>query len=202
MLWSDLPGVGQNLQDHLDACLHFETKEGVDTLDSQKGLRMLMTGVNYTFFKKGLGRGNGLESGAFLKTRPELEMPDIQLHFVGAIMLDHARERHDKPGMTVHVCQLRPESKGYIALRSLDPTDHPLIQPNYFESDVDKQVMIDGVRMGRKIMEQPSIAPLIDRELNPGTDKQTDDEIISFLRAKAETIYHPVGTAKMGRADR
>ncbi len=198
---ADLPGVGQNLQDHLDACLHFETKEGVETLDSQKGLRMLMTGVNYTFFKKGLGRGNGLESGAFLKTRPDLEMPDIQLHFVGAIMLDHAREKHDKPGMTVHVCQLRPESKGYIALRSLDPADHPLIQPNYFESDTDKKVMIEGVKIARKIMAQPSIAPLIDREFNPGEENQTDEEIEAFLRAKAETIYHPIGTAKMGRPD-
>ncbi|MGB1088938.1 MAG: GMC oxidoreductase, partial [Alphaproteobacteria bacterium] len=198
---ADLPGVGQNLQDHLDACLHYETKPTTETLDNQKGLTMLTTGINYQLFKKGLGRGNGLESGAFLKTRPELEMPDIQLHFVGAIMLDHARERHDKPGMTVHVCQLRPESKGFVALKSLDPKDHPLIQPNYFESDVDKRVMIDGVKMARKIMEQPSIAPLIENELNPGTDKQTDDEIEAFLREKAETIYHPIGTAKMGRAD-
>src|SRR5690606_1907755 len=95
-----------------------------------------------------------LESGAFLKTRPELEVPDIQLHFVAAMMRDHARMKSDRHGFTVHVCQLRPESRGYIGLKSTNPADHALIQPNYLEAEYDRKVMRDGVRIVREIISQ------------------------------------------------
>ena len=197
---ADLKGVGQNLQDHLDACVQFEATQPI-TLYGQKGINQLITGAQYLFLKKGLGRGQGLEAGAFLKTRPELDIPDIQLHFVNAVMLNHGFERHEGHGFTVHICQLRPESRGFVALKSKDANDHALIQPNYLEAEKDRIVMRDGVRVCRDIMAQDAMKPYVGPEINPGEHLQTDDEIDGFIREKAETIYHPIGTCKMGHDD-
>ncbi|MBX3447629.1 MAG: choline dehydrogenase [Parvibaculaceae bacterium] len=196
---ADLPGVGQNLQDHLDCVVINECTQPI-TLHStvSNPLKQIMTGMQYTFFKTGLATSNGLESGAFLKTRPELEIPDIQLHFVAAMMRDHARIKSDRHGFTVHICQLRPESRGYIALKSTNPADHALIQPNYLESEYDRKVMRDGVRMVRNIISQRAMDPYRGPEFWPGAGKQSDAEIDAWIRETAETIYHPVGTAKMG----
>ncbi len=175
---ADLPGVGQNLQ--------------------MNKFRMLMTGMQYAFFKTGLATTQGLESGGFLKSRPELEIPDLQLHFVAAMMRDHARIKSDRHGFTVHVCQLRPESKGFVSLKSLDPADHALIQPNYLATENDRRTMRDGVRIVRNIIGQRAMDEFRGPEFAPGADKQTDAEIDAWIRDAAETIYHPVGTAKMG----
>lgn len=200
---ANLPGVGQNLQDHLDACVQYETSQPI-TLYSQQAnpLRALLTGMQYTFFKSGLGTSNGLEAGGFLKTRPELEIPDVQIHFIAALMLDHARQKADRHGYTAHVCQLRPESRGFIGLKSTDAFEHALIQPNYLEAETDRRVMRDGVRMVRNILAQDAMKPYNGPEYAPGVDVQSDDEIDAWLREKAETIYHPVGTAKMGTDDK
>lgn len=195
---ADLPGVGQNLQDHLDATVIYECKLPVTLHSQTKLLRQLMTGMQYAFFKTGLAASQGLESGAFLKTRPELEIPDIQLHFVAAMMRDHARTKSDRHGFTVHVCQLRPESRGYVALKSTNPADHALIQPNYLSSENDRRTMRDGVRIVRNIIAQKAMDPYRGPEFWPGADKQSDAEIDAWIRDSAETIYHPVGSAKMG----
>ncbi|MBI1262706.1 MAG: choline dehydrogenase [Rhizobiales bacterium] len=195
---ADLPGVGQNLQDHLDATVLYECKLPVSLHSQTNPLRALMTGMQYTFFKTGLGTSNGLEAGAFLKTRPELEVPDIQLHFVAAMMRDHARAKSDRHGFTVHVCQLRPESRGYIGLKSTNPSEHALIQPNYLAAETDRVVMREGVRIVRNIVSQRAMDPYRGPEFWPGADKQSDADIDAWIREAAETIYHPVGTAKMG----
>ncbi|MBN4051652.1 choline dehydrogenase [Parvibaculum lavamentivorans] len=198
---ADLPGVGQNLQDHLDATVLQECSQPI-TLHSQTNpLRMLMTGMQYTFFKTGAGATQGLESGGFLKTRPELAMPDVQIHFVAAMMQDHARVKSDRHGYTVHVCQLRPESRGFVALKSTDPTEHALIQPNYLAEESDRTVMRDGVKMVRNILAQDALAPYRGPEFSPGEAVQSDADIDGWIRETAETIYHPVGTAKMGKDD-
>lgn len=198
---ANLPGVGKNLQDHLDATILQECLQPI-TLHSQTNpLRMLMTGMQYLMFKTGAGATQGLESGGFLKTRPELEMPDIQLHFVAAMMMDHARVKSDRHGYTVHVCQLRPESRGFVALKSTDPSEHALIQPNYLEAEYDRVVMREGVKIVRNILAQDAMAPYRGPEFSPGPDVQSDDEIDAWVRETAETIYHPVGTAKMGTDD-
>jgi len=198
---ADLPGVGQNMQDHLDATVIEECLQPI-TLHSQTNLaRMLMTGMQYTFFKSGLGTSNGLEAGGFLKTRPELEMPDIQLHFVAAVMQDHGRADPHGHGYTTHVCQLRPESRGFIGLKSTDPEAPALIQPNYLSALNDRVVMRDGVKLVRNILRQPAMAPYRGAEIMPGAHVQSDDEIDAWIREKAETIYHPIGTAKMGNDD-
>jgi choline dehydrogenase len=114
------------------------------------------------------------------------------------MMRDHARTKSDRHGFTVHVCQLRPESRGYVALKSLDPSDHALIQPNYLATDTDRKTMRDGVRMVREIVAQRAMDAYRGPEFWPGADKQSDAEIDAWIRESAETIYHPVGTAKMG----
>jgi choline dehydrogenase len=198
---ANLPGVGQNMQDHLDATVIEECLQPI-TLHSQLNpARMLMTGMQYTFFKSGLGTSNGLEAGGFLKTRPELEMPDVQLHFVAAVMRDHGRGEPYGHGYTAHVCQLRPESRGFIGLKSTDPEAPALIQPNYLSAPNDRVVLRDGVKMVRNILKQPAMAPYRGPEIMPGEHVQSDDEIDAWIREKAETIYHPIGTAKMGHDD-
>tara|TARA_R110000824_G_scaffold390760_24_gene588136 strand:+ start:13780 stop:15429 length:1650 start_codon:yes stop_codon:yes gene_type:complete len=198
---SDLPGVGQNLQDHLDATVINECKLPITLHSQMNPFRQLLTGMQYTFFKTGAAASQGLESGAFLKSRPELEVPDLQLHFVAAMMRDHARIKSDRHGFTVHVCQLRPESRGFVALKSLNPADHALIQPNYLATENDRRTMRDGVRLVRDIIAQRAMDPYRGPEFMPGADKQSDAEIDAWIRENAETIYHPVGTAKMGTAN-
>ena len=123
--------MGANLQDHLDVILSWETP-GVKTAYSyNKGLNRLATGLNYMLFGQGPGRQNFLEAGAFLKSRPDLDRPDLQLHCVLAIMKDHGKQGAEKDGFSVHVCQLRPESRGSVGLRSADPMDDPAIFANY-----------------------------------------------------------------------
>ncbi|MGK2739369.1 choline dehydrogenase [Tepidicaulis sp. LMO-SS28] len=197
---ADLPGVGQNLQDHLDCTVIQECLQPI-TLHSQVAnpLNQLLTGMQYVFFKSGVGTSNGLESGAFLKTRKELEVPDVQIHFVAAFMRDHARIKSDRHAFTVHVCQLRPESRGFIGLKSTNPSDPALIQPNYLQAEADRIVMREGVRMVREILKQPAMDAYRGPEYWPGEKAQSDEQIDAWIRETAETIYHPVGTAKMGK---
>ncbi len=200
-LVAHIPGVGQNLQDHLDCIVQTKCTQPITLASQANPLRALLTGMQYVFFKSGPGTTQGLESGAFLKTKADLDSPDIQLHFITAIMKDHAREQVKEHGYTVHVCQLRPESRGYIGLKSADPFDHALIQPNYLTSAKDLEVLRDGVKLTRNILAQNAMAPYRGEELAPGSSVQSDEDIDAWIRASAETIYHPVGTAKMGTDD-
>jgi choline dehydrogenase len=165
-----------------------------------KGLKTLTTGLNYLLFKQGNGRQQMLESGAFLRSRPDLDRPDLQFHTVLAIMQDHGKRPIGKDGFTFHVCQLRPESRGKVGLRSADPTDDPTIFANYLSAEEDRRAMREGVRIGRDVAAQSALDPYRASEYSPGKDVQTDAQIDAWLRANAETIYHPVGTCRMGVA--
>jgi choline dehydrogenase len=196
-----LRGVGANLQDHLDVCMAWECPEPITAYSLRKGLiKTLGIGLAYMLFGKGLGRQNMLESGAFLRSRPDLDRPDLQVHTVLAIMQDHGKVQVEKDGFTFHVCQLRPESRGRVGLRSADPLDDPAIFANYLSAEEDRRALREGVRMMRKVAEQPALAPYICGEFAPGKDVQTDAEIDAWIRRTAETIYHPVGTCRMGAA--
>jgi len=198
---ADLKGVGQNLQDHLDASVQFECTQPISLYAHSQGLKKLTTGLNYLLFGQGAGRQQGLESGAFLKTRAELEVPDVQVHFIAALMMDHARKPADRHGFMAHVCQLRPESRGFIALKSTNPTDAPLIQPNYLATENDRRTMREGVKLLREVFLQKAMDPYRGPELWPGAGVRSDEEIDAWIRRTAETIYHPVGTCKMGNDD-
>ena len=122
---ADLKGVGRNLQDHLDCSIQYECSQPITLYSQANPLRAMRTGLEYMLLGSGLATGQGLESGAFLKSRPDLETPDLQFHFIAALMYDHTRKKADRHGFMAHVCQLRPESRGYISLRSADPLDQP-----------------------------------------------------------------------------
>ena len=196
-----LKGVGANLQDHLDVTMSWECPQPITAFSLRKGLvKTLMIGMNYAFFGKGLGRQQFLESGAFLKSRPDLDRPDLQIHTVLAIMQDHGKVAVPKDGFTLHVCQLRPESRGRVGLRSANPTDDPAIFANYLATEEDRRALREGVRMMRKVAEQSALDAYRTEELFPGKDVESDEQIDAWIRKHAETIYHPVGTCKMGQA--
>ncbi len=195
---ADLKGVGQNLQDHLDVMVQYEITQPLSAYSLARQPMATLVFAQYLLTGKGHGTMQALEAGGFLKTRPELEMPDVQLHFIRGLMIDHARGKADRHGVSCHVCQLRPESRGYVALKSADPLAHPLIQPNYLASEADRRVMRDGFRLGREIFQQAAFDPYRGREFAPGDAVQSDAEIDAYIRRAGETIYHPVGTAKMG----
>lgn len=196
-----LKGVGANLQDHLDVTMSWECPQPITAHSLRKGaLKTLAIGMNYVFFGKGLGRQQFLESGAFLKSRPDLDRPDLQIHTVLAIMQDHGKVSVAKDGFTFHVCQLRPESRGRVGLASADPLADPAIFANYLATEEDRRALREGVKMMRQVAAQPALDPYRTEELFPGKDVQSDEEIDAWIRQHAETIYHPVGTCKMGAA--
>jgi choline dehydrogenase len=190
----DLPGVGGNLQDHLDAAiLQFcKTRDTYDTANK------LMSLYKYWKDKKGPGTSPIAESGGFVSTKPGLSAPDVQFHFLPVLVVDHGRTKMKQNGYSLHVCTLRPESKGTIRLASKDPLAHPLIDANYLAERKDLDTLIDGVKMGREIFAQSGLDPYRAAEFQPGAAVKTDAELEQWIRAKCETIYHPVGTCKMG----
>ncbi|HEX5378538.1 MAG TPA: choline dehydrogenase [Phenylobacterium sp.] len=193
-----LKGVGANLQDHLDVTLSWECPQPITIYSQRKGIKTLFVGINYLLFKKGLGRRQFLESGAFLKSRPDLDRPDLQIHCVLAVMQNHGKTVVEKDGFTFHVCQLRPESRGRVGLKSADPFDDPAIFANYLATDEDRRALREGVKMMRQVAQQEALDPYRSVELFPGAAIQTDEQIDAWIKEVAETIYHPVGTCRMG----
>jgi choline dehydrogenase len=196
-----LKGVGANLQDHLDVCMNWECPQPITLYSQRRGLlKTLGIGLNYMLFRKGVGRTQGLEAGAFLRSRPDLDRPDLQVHTVLAIMQDHGKVSVEKDGFTFHVCQLRPESRGRVGLKSADPLDDPAIFANYLSTEEDRRAIREGVKMMRKVAAQAALKPYVSAEYAPGAAVQTDAEIDAWVKQTAETIYHPVGTCRMGAA--
>jgi choline dehydrogenase len=195
---ADSPDVGRNLQDHFDLGLVWDCPLPVTVYSQTKGLKQLLVGIRYLINRSGPARSNHIEAGAFLKTRKELDVPDIQLHFFDANFYDHARAQPDKDGFAVHVCQLRPESKGEVRLSSSDPFADPVIDPNYLATDSDKRTMRDAVKIVRGIVNQAPLDAFRGAEHRPGESVVTDAEIDAWVRATGETIYHPAGTCRMG----
>ena len=140
---------------------------------------------------------NFAECGGFLKTRPDLDVPDIQLHFGMAMADDHGRKRHRGTGFSMHVCQLRPKSRGSVALGSADPFAPPLIDPNFLGEAEDLETMVAGFKVTRRLLETPALRALQQKDMFT-EDIETDDQIRELLRQRVDTVYHPVGTARMG----
>lgn len=193
-----LPGVGQNLQDHLDVTLSWTCPQPITLYSMTKGLKRLFIGLNYMLRGTGPGTMNGLESGAFVKSRPDLDRPDLQIHCVLAIMKDHGKQPTAADGFTLHVCQLRPESRGRVGLASADPMADPAIYAGYLATEEDRRALREGVKIARKVAAQPALTPYVEAEHEPGASVATDAEIDAWIAATGETIYHPVGTCKMG----
>ena len=196
-----LPGVGANMQDHLDVTLSWETPNVRTAWSYSRGLNRITTGLSYLLFNQGFGRQNFLEAGAFLKSRPDLDRPDLQLHCVMAIMKDHGKQSVPKDGFSIHVCQLRPESRGRVGLRSTDPFDDPAIFANYLSTEEDRRALREGVAITRDVAGQKSLRAIRAGEVEPGEAVQSEADVDAWIRRSAETIYHPVGTCRMGAAD-
>ena len=194
-------GVGQNLQDHLDVTVIHEMTQPISAYSMQKGIKKLGVGLRYLYNQTGPGADNFLQAGAFLKSRPGLEMPDLQLHLVNAIMMDHGKHDPQKDGYTVHACQLRPESRGTVCLASDDPFANPAIDPNHLATEEDRRAMREAVKMVREVCQQDALKPFTGSEIMPGPGATSDEDIDSFIRRTGETIYHPVGTVAMGVSD-
>ncbi|MEI6439596.1 MAG: choline dehydrogenase [Alphaproteobacteria bacterium] len=194
-----LKGVGANLQDHLDVTLSWECPKPITIYSQRKGLlKTALVGLNWLLFRKGVGATQALESGAFLKSRPDLDRPDLQVHCVLAVMQNHGKTQVEKDGFTFHVCQLRPESRGRVGLKSADPFDDPAIFANYLSAEEDRRALREGAKMMRQVASQAALDEFRSEELFPGTSVQTDEELDAWIRANSETIYHPVGTCRMG----
>ncbi|WP_170443755.1 GMC family oxidoreductase [Ruegeria arenilitoris] len=197
-----LPGVGKNLQDHLDFILAYKTKDtdnfgigAAGTVGLVKHLlRWRKTGVS-------MAATPFAEGAAFLKTSPDLDRPDIQLHFTIALVDDHARKLHLGYGFSCHICKLRPESRGTVSLHGADPFAAPAIDPAFLSDPRDLDTMIKGARMTREILEAPALAQYRHKEMFGTDTAQTDADWERHIRARADTIYHPVGTCKMGVDD-
>lgn len=196
-----LPGVGKNLQDHPDFIFGYSTKS-LDTLglSIRGGIRLLREIFRYRKNRRGALTSNFAEGGAFLKTKPELKDPDVQLHFVVAMVDDHARKMHMGHGFSCHVCLLRPHSRGSLTLQGNSMDTPPLIDIGFLKDPRDLDALVDGFKLTRKIMHAPAMAKWILKDkFTEGV--QTDAEIREVLRNRVDTVYHPTGTCKMGTDD-
>jgi choline dehydrogenase len=196
----DLPGVGENLQDHLDVCtIHRCTKP--ITYDFGL-LREAWVGLQFLLTRSGPGTTNAAEAGGFVRSRLAADSrPDIQFHFVPAQLDDHGRNRLPGHGYTLHACNLRPKSRGRIRLGSADAAEPPRIFANYLSHPDDLPVMVECVRISRELFAASAFDPYRGDEVFPGAQIKSVAGLEAFVRQKAETIYHPVGTCKMGIDD-
>lgn len=194
----DLPGVGENLQDHLEFYFQFRCRRNI-TLNGKLGLwSKFLIGARWYLFKSGLGVTNHFESCAFIRSRAGLKSPDIQYHFLPAAMRYDGRAAFDGHGFQVHVGHNQTESRGRIRVKSADPLDKPSILFNYLQSEVDREGFRQCVRLTREIMAQPAMDEYRGSEIQPGEDVRTDDEIDAWVRQGVESAYHPSCTCKMG----
>lgn len=197
----DLPGVGENLQDHLEMYLQYECKKPVSLYPALKWYNQPAIGAEWLFLGTGIGASNQFEAGGFIRTRPEFEWPNIQYHFLPVAINYNGSNAVEEHGFQAHVGSMRSPSRGRIRLKSLNPHDHPSILFNYMSHEQDWQEFRDGIRITREIMHQPALDDYRGREISPSRQAQTDAELDEFVRNHAETAYHPSCSCKMGMDD-
>ena len=197
----DLPGVGENLQDHLQIRLVYKTNcrtlnDEVNTL-----LGQAQVGLQYALFRTGPLTLAASQVFIFTRSDPAVERPDIQFHMQPLSADKPGEGAHKFSAFTASVCQLRPESRGSIKLKSPDPLQHPAIHPNYLSTDLDQRVAVNSIKVARRIAAASAIASQITGEFVPGEQYQSDEELLRAAREYSQTIYHPTSTCKMGSDD-
>ncbi|MDP2295907.1 MAG: choline dehydrogenase [Pseudolabrys sp.] len=196
---ADRPGVGSDLQDHFQVRMQFRCTEPITMNDVVNSWhRRIGAGLRYGLSRKGILTIGAGYAGAFLRTRPELETPDVQLHFIIFSAGSLGGSLHPFPGFTVSVCQLRPESRGFVRIKSNDPAEAPAIQPRYLSRPFDVGTILDGIKLQRKIMSQPAMQHYIAEERTPGADCTSDADLLAYARETGTTIFHPTSTCRMG----
>lgn len=199
-LTHDLPGVGENLHDHLQIRCQYRCTEPI-TMNDLLGstVKQWKAGVQWVLTRKGpltLAAGH---AGVFYRTDPALEAPDAQIHLIAFSTDKIGTRMHPFPGFTASACQLRPESRGHCHIGSADPRAAPKIFMNYLAAETDRRVMLNALKIMRRIMAEPAMRRWIVEPIDPADSVQSDEELMAFIRDKATTIYHPVGTCRMGQ---
>ncbi|MGH6944438.1 MAG: GMC oxidoreductase, partial [Geminicoccaceae bacterium] len=195
---ADLPGVGKNLQDHLEIYVQHACLQPISLHSALKPWNQALIGIEWLLLKRGLGASSQFEAGGFIRSGPGVAHPDLQYHFLPIAMNYDGSNPAKTHGFQAHVGPMRPTSAGRVALRSVDPREPPTILFNYMATEGDRQEMRAAVRLTREIFSQEAFDPYRGAELAPGPDIQSDAEIDAFVRAKAESAYHPSCSCKMG----
>ena len=198
---ADRPGVGQNLQDHMELYIQQESLQPITLYSKMNLFSKALIGAEWLFFKTGIGASNHFEAAAFVRSRPGIDYPDIQYHFIPVAIRYDGKAAAKAHGFQAHVGPMRSKSRGAVTLRSADPGDKPVIRFNYMSHPDDWAEFRHAIRLTREIFGQPAFDPYRGREISPGADKQSDAELDAYIRDHAESAFHPCGTCRMGRAD-
>jgi choline dehydrogenase len=195
----ELPGVGANYQDHYIVRQTWKVKKPITLNEQTRGLSLVKEVFKYALTGSGIMTFPGGILAGFVKTRPEVSGPDIQYHIVHASFRDVKKRVFDHhPGLTIAPCQLRPDSRGTIHIKSADPFAAPAIRGNFLAEENDRRTIVAGMKIARDIVSAPALEPYAGDEILPGNDVNTDDEWLAFAREYGNTVYHPIGTCKMG----
>ena len=198
-LVKELPGVGANLQDHLQLRLIFKCTKPITTNDELASLYgQMKIGLKWLLLRKGPLAVGINQGGMFTRALPESQTPDIQFHFATLSAEMAGAKPHDFSGFTMSVCQLRPESRGTLTIKSRDPKEPAAMQPNYLSAEIDRRTAVAGMKVARALAAAPAMRPYVLEEYKPGPGTKSDDELLEFGRNNGATIFHPVGTCKMG----
>jgi choline dehydrogenase len=195
----DAPGVGHDLQDHMQVRVIMRCSKPITLNDVVNSpTRKFLAGLQYAALRKGPLTIAAGTSGAFFKTNPRLATPDIQVHFLPFSTDRMGEKLHSFSGFTASVCQLRPESRGSLRIKSADPEAAPEIRINYLSTEADRSANVEGLKILRKVLAAPALKPYVVEEIDPGAKVTTDEELLQFCRARGSTIYHPTSTCRMG----
>ncbi|APV36070.1 MULTISPECIES: choline dehydrogenase [Acinetobacter] len=194
----DLPGVGENLQDHLEMYLQYKCKQPVSLYPALQWYNQPAIGAEWLFLGKGIGASNQFEAGGFIRSSDEFEWPNIQYHFLPVAINYNGSNAVKEHGFQAHVGSMRSPSRGHIKLKSKDPFEHPSILFNYMSTEQDWQEFRAAIRITREIMHQPALDPYRGEEISPGNQLSTDAQLDDFVRNHGETAYHPSCSCKMG----
>ena len=198
---SALNGVGENLQDHLETYVQYECTKPVTLYSSFNPINMALIGMQWFLFKKGIAAHSNLEIGGFIRTNEMVDYPNMQYHFFPSLVIDHGRQNPSCHAFQAHVGPMRPTSRGFVKLKSSNPIDSPRIQFNYMQTEHDLNEMREGIKIARDIFHQKAFDHYRGREISPGENINSDDDLNNFIRSKGDTAYHPSCTCKMGNDD-
>ena len=197
----DAPGVGENLQDHLEVYFQYRCTQPVSLNRELSWWRKGLIGTRWVLRRDGLGATNHFESCGFIRSRAGLKWPNVQYHFLPGAMRYDGRAAFPGDGFQVHVGPNRPSSRGHVRIRSADAREAPAILFNYLEHEQDRQDWRDTIRLTREVLQQSALTPFRGEEIQPGSDVESDEAIDAWVRANVESAYHPSCTVKLGADD-
>ncbi len=196
------PGVGENLQDHLEVYIQYASKQPVSIAPGLKWSKRPGIAYNWLFHRSGLGATNHFEGGGFARSNDEVEWPNLMFHFLPVAIRYDGSSPTEGHGYQVHIGPMYADTRGWVRIKSTDPRQHPSMQFNYLSTETDRREWVEAIRVSRDILNQPAFAPYNDGELSPGREIETDEQILDWVRADAETALHPSCTAAMGVEER